>query len=155
MDLFLLRHADANTEAATDDARKLSDKGIGQAGKVTRFCKDNRLAPELILSSPIRRAQETAQILADDLGIELITVRWAACGMHPASAIEELRSYVRFESVMLVGHEPDFSLLAAHLLGLRDAEQLRIRKASLTLLEIGALAPGGARLQWSIPCRYM
>jgi phosphohistidine phosphatase len=155
MDLYLLRHADANTEAATDDARKLSEKGIGQAEKVARFCKDNRLSPELVLSSPVRRAHETAQIVSEGLGVELITVRWAACGMQQEKALEELRSFVRFESVILVGHEPDFSQLAAHLLGLRDSEQFRIRKASLTLLEIGAFAPGGARLQWSIPCRYM
>jgi phosphohistidine phosphatase SixA len=38
MDLFL-RHADADTEAMTDDARRLSDKGISQARKVAKFCE--------------------------------------------------------------------------------------------------------------------
>lgn len=155
MDLFLLRHADANTEAATDDARKLSEKGEGQAKKVARFIEDSKLEPELILTSPVRRAKETAEIVAEHLGTELLTVRWAACGMHPETALDELRAYVKFDRVVLVGHEPDFSQFAAHLLGLRDPVQIRIRKASLTFLELTALAPGAARLQWSVPCRYM
>jgi phosphohistidine phosphatase len=155
MDLLLLRHADANTEAATDDARKLSEKGEGQAKKVARFIEASALEPDLVLTSPIRRACETADIVAKHLGLECITVPWAACGMHPETAVSELRAYAKFDRVILVGHEPDFSQLAAHLLGLRDAAQIRIRKASLTFLEITAFAPGAARLQWAVPCRYM
>jgi phosphohistidine phosphatase len=155
MDLLLLRHADANTDAASDDARRLSEKGEGQAKKVARFIEANELELGLILSSPVRRAHETAQIVAEHLGVELITVRWAACGMTPETAIDELRAYAKFDRVVLVGHEPDFSQLAAHVLGLRDPAQLRIRKASLTFLELTAFAPGAARLQWSVPCRFM
>lgn len=155
MDLLLLRHADANTEAATDDARKLSGKGESQAKKVARFIEASELEPDLVLTSPVRRAHETAEIVAEHLGVELIAVPWAACGMQPETALGELRAYAKFDRVILVGHEPDFSMLAAHLLGLRDNAQIRIRKASLTFLELAAMAPGAARLQWSMPCRFM
>ena len=155
MDLYLLRHADANTEAASDDLRPLSEKGISQARKVGRFCKDRGLKPELILTSPVQRATETAEIVAEILKGELLTERWLACGMQPETAAEELRGYERFGSVMIVGHQPDFSLFAAHLLGLRDNEQICIRKASLTHLELGAFVFGGARLSFSLPCRLM
>jgi phosphohistidine phosphatase len=155
MDLLLLRHADANTEAATDDARKLSDKGEGQAKKVARFLKDHECKPDLILTSPVRRALETAEIVSEHLSAELIAAPWAACGMDSETATEELRAYTKFDRVMLVGHEPDFSRLAAHLLGLREPMQIRIRKASLTFLELATLAPGAARLQWTLPCRFM
>ena len=57
--------------------------------------------------------------------------------------------------VMIVGHEPDFSLLATHLLGLGDGSRLRIRKASLTHIELPAFAPGSGVLQFSVPCRLM
>lgn len=155
MDLLLLRHADANTEATNDDERRLSDKGEGQAKKVARFIKEHGLAPELVLTSPVLRAEQTATIVAEHIGSELITVPWAACGMGPETALDELRAYSKFDRVLLVGHEPDFSLFAAHVLGLRDATQVRIRKASLTAVELTAFAPGAARLQWSIPCRLM
>jgi phosphohistidine phosphatase len=155
MDLYLLRHADANTEAATDDARPLSEKGVSQARKVGRFCKDHNLKPDIILTSPVLRAVETADIVAQIIKGELMTETWLACGMQPETALEELRGYERFESVMIVGHQPDFSLLAAHLLGLQDNEQISIRKASLTHFELGAFVFGGARLCFSLPCRLM
>lgn len=154
-DLFLLRHADANTESETDDGRRLSEKGIGQAKKVARFIAEQELQPELIVCSPVRRAHETARIISDHLEIELITEGWLACGMHPEAGANELRGYDRFESVMIVGHEPDFSRLIAHLIGLADAEQIRIRKASLTHLQVAAFIPSGARLVFSVPCRLM
>lgn len=155
MDLYLLRHADANTVAATDDARPLSEKGISQAKKVGRFCKDHNIKPEIILTSPVLRAAETAEIVAEIIKGELMVEPWLACGMHPETAMEELRGYERFESVMIVGHQPDFSLLAAHILGLQDNEQISIRKASLTHLELGAFLFGSGRLSFTVPCRLM
>lgn len=155
MDLYLLRHADANTVATTDDARPLSEKGISQAKKVGRFCKDHNVKPEIILTSPVLRAAETAEIVAEIIKGELMVEPWLACGMQPETALEELRGYERFESVMIVGHQPDFSLLAAHILGLQDNEQISIRKASLTHLELGAFLFGSGRLSFTVPCRLM
>jgi len=155
MELFLLRHADADTEAATDDARRLSEKGISQARKVGRFCEAHQLIPEIIISSPVRRARETAEIVAEVLQGDLHDARWLACGMNAETALEELRAFKKFERVMLVGHEPDFSLLATFLLGFGDESRLRIRKASLTHIELPAFAPGSGVLQFSVPCRLM
>jgi len=155
MELFLLRHADANTEASSDDARRLSEKGILQAGRVARFCEAHAIVPALILTSPVRRAHETAQIVNDVLRCELLNVRWLACGMRPEVGLEELRAYEKFERVMLVGHEPDFSCLIAHLLGLTSSENFHVRKGSLTHLTVGSLTPRGARLEFNIPARLM
>lgn len=155
MQIFLLRHADADTVAATDDARRLSDKGIDQARKVARFCKSHRFELPLILTSPVRRAQETATIVSEHLGSELLVQPWLACGMHPQTALDELAAFRSQESVMIVGHEPDFSQLCAHLLGLPSSVLVHIRKASLTHLDVATLRPGTARLEFSIPCRLM
>jgi phosphohistidine phosphatase len=155
MELYLLRHANADTEAAHDDDRALSEKGRGQAAKVAKFCREHDLQPDVLLSSPIRRAQETAEIVAETLGVEMKIARWLACGLEPAKALTHLRELQTHERVMLVGHEPDFSELAAHLLGLPDGVQIRIRKASLTRIDLAALTPGTGCLQYSIPCRYL
>ena len=155
MDLFLLRHADADTEALTDEGRSLSEKGSNQARKVAQFCETRELKPEVILTSPVRRAHETAQIMADLLHADLLAARWLACGMRPETALDELRAYQKFQRVMLVGHEPDFSLFATHLLGLGDGSRIRIRKASLTHIELLAFAPASGILQFSLPCRLM
>ena len=153
--LYLLRHADAETPAASDDARTLSEKGLGQARKVARFCEAHDMQLSLVLSSPIRRAHETAQIISATLRAELLIAPWLACGMHPQGALEELQAYRSQSSVLLVGHEPDFSQFAAHLLGLPTNNAIHIRKASLTLFELPVLRAGAATLLFSLPSKLM
>ena len=153
--LYLLRHADADTVAESDDARCLSEKGLAQAKKVARFCETHDLHPARVLASPVRRAHETALIVSAHLRVELAIEPWLACGMHPETALAELRDRRKHESLMIVGHEPDFSRLAAHLLGLPGEDRITVRKASLILLELESFRPAGARLKFSLPCRLM
>jgi phosphohistidine phosphatase len=155
MQLYLLRHADADTPAASDEARTLSDKGEAQAKKVARFCEAHDISVSPILTSPVRRALQTAEIVAHHLRAELITAPWLACGMRPQLALDELKKFRAKESVMIVGHEPDFSTLVAHLIGLSSGSQIQIRKASLTLIDVETLEKGGGRLELCVPCRLM
>ena len=155
MNLYLLRHADANTVADTDDARPLSEKGVAQVKKIGRFCQAHGIEVSLVLSSPIRRAHETAVLFAKQLNAEVTVVPWLACGARAEIVERELREYRDQESVVLVGHEPDFSGIAAHLLGLPRQESIRIRKASLALLELDSIRAGTARLEFSLPCKLM
>ena len=155
MQLYLLRHADADTPAPTDEARALSDKGEAQAKKVARFCEAHDIAVSPMLTSPVRRALQTAEIVANHLRAELIAVPWLACGMRPQLALDELKKFRAKQSVMIVGHEPDFSTVVAHLIGLPSNSQIQIRKASLTLVEVETLEKGGGRLDFCVPCRLM
>lgn len=155
MQLLLLRHADAATEARTDDLRPLSDKGRQQAKRVARFCKEHGLQPDLILSSPFLRAEQTAQIVAETLHAELVMCAFLASGMMPFAAMEELRGYQRFETVLLVGHEPDLSSLAGALLGAGHRGAIRMRKATLAKLEVDSLSSGGAHLDFLVPAKLM
>jgi phosphohistidine phosphatase len=156
MNLFLLRHADADTRAARDDDRRLSEKGINQAKRVGRFCRAQEIIPERILTSPVIRARETADLFAAEIGgVSVELAPFLACGMEPERALRELKAWENVESVMIVGHEPDFGLLITRLLGLGENGRIRVRKASLILLEVAALRPGGARLEFSVPARFM
>jgi phosphohistidine phosphatase len=155
MQLYLLRHADADTPAANDHSRALSDKGRDQARKVARFCEAHDMQMSLVLTSPLRRAHETAQIVASTLRAEMLIAPWLASGMHPQSALEELRAYRTQSSVLIVGHEPDFSHLIAHLLGMPTNNAIHVRKASLHLLELDIFRAGAATLQFSLPCKLM
>ena len=109
----------------------------------------------LVLTSPVRRAHETAAIVAEKMRAEMIIAPWLTCGMHPEAALEELAAYRSQGSVMLVGHEPDFSQLAAHLLGLPTNMAIHVRKASLTLIEIDVFRGGAGRLEFTLPCKLM
>ena len=155
MQLLLLRHADAVPSARTDDLRPLSEKGRHQARRVARFCKERGLQPDLILASPFLRTEETAQLVAQELKCEIVLSAFLASGMMPFAAMEELRAYLRFECVLLVGHEPDLSALAGALLGAGNPGAIRMRKATLAGLAVDSLTPGGACLEFLVPAKMM
>lgn len=155
MTLYLLRHAEAEAMAASDHARCLTDKGREQATRTGKFCRRHDIVPDIILSSPVTRAKQTAKIVAEELGgPELVEVPWAACGMDPWNATGELKNYTKFSSAMLVGHQPDLGALAALILGLGDVGALHVRKSLLCAIATDATFRGGV-LEFFIPARLM
>lgn len=157
MILYLLRHAEAEVLAASDAVRQLTPKGRQQAARVAKFCLAGGIKPEVILTSPVRRARQTADVVAESLPeAELIEVPWAACGMAPERARSELAAYRKFSGVMLVGHQPDLGCLAASLLGLLSPGNLRVRKSLLAGIDLAAGASEGAgQLQFFVPSKLM
>ena len=154
MNLYILRHANADTDAATDDARELSEKGREQAKTVAKFCARHGIRPGVIFSSPLIRAQQTAKPVAKELGLEVTTARWLACGATPEEILAQLATLKDTVAVMLVGHQPDLGELIGHLLG-ADGESVNVRKASLTHIEVLVPRNGGGRLEFSIFARLM
>ncbi len=154
MQLYILRHANADTEAARDDDRELSEKGCEQAKKVAQFCVRHEIRPDVIFSSPLIRAQQTAKPVAKELGMEVTTASWLACGATPEGILGHLAAVGDLASAMIVGHQPDLGELIMHLVkGVESG--INVRKASLTLLEIHEPRRGGGCLEFSIPVRMM
>jgi phosphohistidine phosphatase len=154
--LYLLRHAEAVELATSDHARTLTRKGHEQAGRVGKFCHREGLVPEVIFSSPVTRARQTADLVARSFPeAEVVDVPWASCGMDPREALAELAS-ARCQSLMLVGHQPDLGLLAALLLGLPNPDSLHVRKSLLMGLDLAAgRAAGRGVLQFFLPVKLM
>ena len=158
MKLFLLRHAEAENDAHSDEARRLTPRGVEQARMVGRFCARTGIAPGSILHSPFVRTEQTAQAVAEAWPPGTRTLQaapFAASGMLPEIALVELRAYERFGSVMLVGHQPDIGLLAASLLGLRDAGSLPVGKATLIGLTARRFASMSGELEFCVPVELM
>ena len=154
--LYLLRHAEAVPHCSDDISRRLTEKGRDQSRRVGEFMASRGLKPELILSSPVTRARETAEIVAKKLGNDEVTqVPWLACGMTPETALEELAAYRRLESVMIVGHEPDFSSLVTALLGAGSGASFSISKASLTAIDLSRFVFRGGVLKFLLPVKLM
>jgi phosphohistidine phosphatase len=152
MHIYLLRHAEAEPHRSDDFSRRLTEKGHKQARRVGCFMKAQFMRPDIILTSPVVRALETAEIVSRIIGkTDIVQVAWAACGMDPGKAIAELGSYNRFKSILLVGHEPDFSCLAATFLGIARSTSVNISKGSLTEIESTRLAPGEGVLKLLLP----
>ncbi|HUQ03587.1 MAG TPA: phosphohistidine phosphatase SixA [Kofleriaceae bacterium] len=119
MKLYLVRHADAVSEdvAGSDDVRWLSARGREAARGLARLLREQNVELEAIVTSPLPRAMQTAELVAaglDYLGV-IEALPELAPGRHPRRAAEELGS--RGRAVMVVGHEPTMSSLGAFLLG--------------------------------------
>jgi phosphohistidine phosphatase len=156
MILGFLRHAQAEDEAGSDFERRLTARGLEQAEKVGKFCLRHGLLPELVLHSPVLRARQTAEIVLSKWPeVTKVEVSWMACGMGPETLAGELQTYARFDRVLLVGHEPDFSTSILWFLGMRGSGRVHVRKASLTLLDLPVPRFGAATLECSIPVRLM
>jgi len=154
--LYLLRHAEAETHRADDFSRKLTENGEKQARKIGSFLAERHIKPDLILTSPVLRARQTADLAAGELKAGVPTeAPWLACGMNPERALAELAGYAKLESVMIVGHEPDFSTLVAHLLDLGSNASVNISKASLTCIEISRPVAGSGLLRFLIPVKLL
>lgn len=156
MTLLFLRHAEAESFAAGDFQRILTPKGREQATRVGKFLSRTALLPEIILTSPVIRAQQTADLVASKLDCPSpVLSPWLACVMSPATCLDELTPYSALERILLVGHEPDFSTVISELVGCPRPGGIRVRKASLTAIGVQTLRAGQGELQFAIPVRMM
>jgi phosphohistidine phosphatase len=105
------------------------------------------LALDLIVTSPLARARRTAEIVAGELGLggRLVEDARLASGFDVARLEQILAAYGPAESVMVVGHEPDFSQTVAELIGGGDVV---MKKGGLARVDVAAPAAGGGELVW-------
>lgn len=126
----MLRHAEAE-DGAPDAERRLTKKGEGQSRAAGAALKRLGVRLDACVSSPKARAFETARLVCEHLGVEVTTDERLAGGpFDPHEVVAGLG-----EQVMLVGHEPDFSLALHRMTG----AQVRMRKAGLAAADRGEL----------------
>lgn len=151
IELYLLRHADAGDAShwdGPDTTRPLSTKGRRQAERLGRFLAQRRFEPDAIVSSPKLRALETARFVADALGIRVATDDRLA-GALDLDVLEGVVDSAGGRQIVLVGHDPDFSQLAAELVAAAD---LPLKKGALARIDVTVpLGHGGGTLRWLLP----
>lgn len=154
MQIYLLRHAIAEEPAAgqADRDRALVPEGKKKLREILRLARQADTAISLILSSPYRRARETADVVADLIAneAELIETPALQPGAPVESVWQELRTHKDLDSVMLVSHEPLMSLTTAYLLN-SPALRVDFKKSALVRLDIESFGsqPHGT-LRWMI-----
>jgi phosphohistidine phosphatase len=155
MQLLLVRHApaeDRETFAATgqpDSNRPLTDKGIRRMKKAARGLRSLVPLISLLVSSPFRRAVETAQIIADVYGIRSRKRDELAPAVAPQHLIDWLAAQPEDGIACVVGHEPDLSELLAILLADKSERPAKLKKGSAVLLEFAQpVAASAGELQW-------
>jgi phosphohistidine phosphatase len=150
--LYLVRHAIAaeRGEAWPDDTKRpLTSKGTSRMREVAKGLRDLRVSIDVILTSPLVRAKQTAEILAAGLDPSppVAVVAALAPGVSPAKAIHALPAFHKMRRIAIVGHEPDLGELAAWLIGAKSP--LPFKKGGVCRIDIGATpAPGRGQLIW-------
>ncbi len=140
-ELLLLRHgiAEERSPDRPDAARALTDRGRRRTSAVLRIAKRAGLSAQHLLSSPLTRARQTAEIaLTESLAPSLDLTESLLPGADPLPLVRSWLSSDPGEPaegsrLMLVGHEPDLGLLAARLIGAAPGS-ISLRKAGLALL---------------------
>jgi len=163
MELHLLRHGIAVERGAhnlrNDSHRPLTPEGIKRTRKVARALAALKLKFDVVFTSPYVRAKQTADIVAEVLGIpqKLRLSNALAPGGRPRELMAEVRRQCKGSSrVLLVGHEPDLSRLASLLICGRADADLTLKKAGLCVLDCGELVAGRcASLEWLLPPRLL
>lgn len=154
MELYLLRHAIAEDRSPSgrDEDRRLTDEGREKLRRVMKRASKAEVAPSLILSSPLVRAMQTAEIAAEILTYagEIVRVDSLTPDSSPKDVWDEIRTHKDETAILLAGHEPLFSATTAYLLG-ATRSMVDFRKAGLVRIDVHGFgaSPAGV-LQWML-----
>jgi phosphohistidine phosphatase len=151
-ELYLIRHgvAEDRGDAWPDDnKRPLTENGIARMRKSARGLADLGVEIDIVLSSPLVRARQTAEIVVAALNPKpaLVNVDSLAPDGSFAAIVADLEKHGRKPRLALVGHEPSIGELAARLIGSRHA--LEFKKGGICRIDLDELPPAGpGDLRW-------
>jgi len=162
MNLYILRHGIAVDHGAAgfenDDERPLTGKGERKLWAIAEAMKALEISFDLILSSPLVRARQTAEIVADALKcrkrMEITDTLAPQESAKPL--IEYLRDQGAVDDVVLVGHEPFLSRLIASLISGNSDTSVLLKKGGFCKLSTDDLKHGKcAILEWLLTPKQM
>ena len=153
MKLYLLRHgiaADRDEFSGSDAERPLTSEGRKSMEREAKGMEELGVCPDCIVTSPLKRAKETAKIVAERLRLEnkLIEDERVADSFDVDSLAEILRDHDGAQSVMLVGHEPDFSETIGELIG---GASIDLKKGGLARIDLDGASSTRGELVWLLP----
>jgi phosphohistidine phosphatase len=151
MIIYMIRHASAGQHLDSpkrDEKRPLDADGIEQCGFVGRALAGLNAQPDVIISSPLKRATQTASLIGNELGYEGKLQLEAA--LRPEASFADFRrlldKYSKHEAIMVVGHNPSITEFLARMIVQSGSEaQLDFKKGAVARIET---ARHSATLNW-------
>jgi len=154
MRVLVIRHAQAvpqGTRDLRDADRPLTADGERRF-RVTALALARVVPnPEVLLTSPLLRARQTATLLAAAWTDIEPTLEPALASGSVDAILGALEQHARGATVVLVGHEPTVSALLGELLGVISSEAIVFEPGAAALLEVSSLARHSGRLVWFLP----
>jgi phosphohistidine phosphatase len=150
MKLFIIRHAAAieRSQEMADERRYLTPEGRMYSRKTARTMRENGAEPDVILTSPLIRSVQTADIVAETLSfIGPVIVRdELSPGFDLVALRKLLAGYQSAKELLIVGHEPDLSSVVSSLLSLRSG--FDFKKGAAVRLKIDPTFATPAAFKW-------
>jgi phosphohistidine phosphatase len=153
--LYLVRHAIAEERGENwpdDTKRPLSDEGRVKMARQVAGLEKLEVRIEEVLTSPLVRTRQTAEILAQGLSSrpKLTNFPALAPGHNAKEMLSALKDYAKRSRLALVGHEPGLGDLMAALIGTR--QPVTFKKGGIALVEVDRLPPeaGAGALCWFV-----
>jgi|SRR5688572_3859274 phosphohistidine phosphatase len=159
MRLLIIRHAIAvarGTPDIADEDRPLTRKGERRFRQAARGLARIETRPDVLLTSPLPRARQTAEIAAAAWGGKIKPKKSDVLAGGSFTEIAGILDKLpRDATVAVVGHEPDVSDLLAAILGSKDTAAFAFKKGGVAAVEVaGPLGQGGSLL-WAMPPRLL
>lgn len=149
MELFFIRHAIAEPlgkrNEFLDEKRALTPEGRSRMREALKGLVKLGVEFDLILSSPLTRAVETAEVVAASLGLSKVDIRQTEHLAPEASAEQlfaEIKGYTGVEAVALIGHQPDLGNLISRIIsGAAAAASIQLKKGSVCCVNVTETVP--------------
>ena len=159
LELYLIRHgiaAERGPEFPDDSKRPLTRDGITALKRQVKGLRDLGVAFDVIITSPLVRTRQTADVVAVGLGGTVPVILSDALAPDGAlpDVFREIQKHHRKGRIALVGHEPNIGELAGRLIGARSA--IPFKKGAVARIDFDVLPPKGlGELRWFLPPRVM
>ena len=153
MTIYFLRHASAGEHIANpkkDEKRALDKSGIEQCGYVGRALNALDVHVDVIISSPLKRAAQTASLVGNELSYEGKLQLEEA--LRPTATFSDFRQlldrYGKYDSIMCVGHNPNLSGFLGRAISEAGCEaSIELKKGAVAKVEMGR---NSSVLQWCL-----
>jgi len=152
LEVYLIRHgvaAERGDEFPDDSQRPLTSDGIAALRKEVRALEALGVGFDHIITSPLVRTRQTADVFAEHLSTRPTVSNSDALAPagSPAAVVKELAKHARKGRIALVGHEPGIGELAARFIGARAA--IPFKKGAICRIDFETLPPKGTgQLRW-------
>ena len=158
-ELYVIRHdiAEKRGEAWPDDAKRpLTEEGMQRMRRASRSLAGIGVCIDVVLTSPLVRTRQTADIFAAAFSPHPAVVNLDALAPDgsPVAVIAELEKYSKKKHIALVGHEPGVGDLGAKLAGMR--REMEFKKGAICRIDVESLPPKGpGALRWFLPPKLL
>jgi phosphohistidine phosphatase len=144
MRLYLMRHAQASNMADSDHARPLTQKGEDRTRSAAKALKKLEIEPTILYASPRVRAQQTAAIIAEALGLSVTTSEKLNFEFDLRALEELIADQEPDAQIMLVGHNPSMTEVVRQLTG----ANANMKTGSIACVDVMPDMLRGGLLNW-------